>query len=667
MYRAIAIPRRAPGRGFVRARTRLASTTPAPSTAGAATSSASASSAPKKAKNVVQKLIFYSVTATGTFYIGSTFVSYQNQQYRDLFTKYVPLGDVLVEYGEQHRWDEITVQQVVVATVDTATAVYDFVQRQLVHVTQNTETKAKDPAPSDKDAALERRKAPSDETKTRVKSTAAVLKTNVHKAKEELSPDAAAKATALARYKAAQLADEVDELIKKAEAALAKPIESTLEPTPTPESSTSLAAVPARDVEVVVLSEKPQEANVYVDPLPIGFEPPPGFSRPKPAPKPKAGVLPLVAPAVSDLAISEPVISHLAGTIDDLASYLKANPTAAEKATGILDTARNDLTELAARFDKIKEDEKHELEAKLDEQAREYSTKLLELELESQDKLTLQREDYENYVAEEKMKLVQAYRERLDNELKAQTDMLNERLKEAIIAQGVELQRRWIREVKVKVEEERGGRLARLDELATGLKRLERVALDNSSYLDENIRIHGMWTALRALQTAIDAPERKPFREELRILRHIAVAKDDEVVSAALASLEQSDTPDVGVEPLADLATWFTTSVAPRVASVALVPDENAGVLSYLASHLLSSFRFQRHGLAPGSDVLSVLSRAEFYMNEKDLDSAARALNQLTGPAKELLHDWLEAARRRLEAQQALEVSFPGSNLGTFR
>ena len=49
-------------------------------------------------------------------------------------------------------------------------------------------------------------------------------------------------------------------------------------------------------------------------------------------------------------------------------------------------------------------------------------------------------------------------------------------------------------------------------------------------------------------------------------------------------------------------------------------------------------------------------------MNEQDLDSAARELNQLTGPAKELLHDWLDGARRKLEAQQALEVSLLDSN-----
>jgi mitofilin len=120
--------------------------------------------------------------------------------------------------------------------------------------------------------------------------------------------------------------------------------------------------------------------------------------------------------------------------------------------------------------------------------------------------------------------------------------------------------------------------------------------------------------------------------------------------------LDVSDVPDIGVEPLGDLAMWFVTSVAPHVSEVALVPDENAGVLSHLASHLLSSLRFQRHGLVPGSDVLSVLARAEYYLNGKDLDSAARELNQLKGPAKLLLADWLDAARRRLEVQNALQV-----------
>ena len=190
------------------------------------------------------------------------------------------------------------------------------------------------------------------------------------------------------------------------------------------------------------------------------------------------------------------------------------------------------------------------------------------------------------------------------------------------------------------------------------MKRLEQIALDNSDVLDDNIRIHALWSAVRAVSgAALDSSERKPFRDELRVLRHIAAAREDELASTVLQDLDSSDVPDIGVEPLADLTMWFTTSVYPKVARVALVPDRDAGVLSYIASHVLSSFRFKRHGLVDGDDVLSVLARAEYYLNEQDLDSATRELNQLRGPAKALLRDWLEAARRRLEVQQALEVS----------
>ncbi|KAH7930162.1 hypothetical protein BV22DRAFT_1055417 [Leucogyrophana mollusca] len=657
MYRAIPVTRHASsaaGRGLVRAtRRRLATTTPPPA-------------APKQSKSVVRKILFYSVAATGTFYAGSAFVSFENQRYRELFTENVPLGQALVEYGEAHKWDELTIEQVVVYSVDTAKYVSDFVRRQLGTSTQDT------PEQKDKEATAEKTRTAKEPTsamqasKERVKAAAASLKTAVKKS-EETAVEGSAKAVAIARHQAAEFNDSLDDLIRRAEAALAgKPIDTLPEATTTPSqpSPSPPDTTPPRadDVDVVVVSDK----NVYAAPLPIGFEPPPGFSRPSPpkktppktAPNAEAAPepLPLVAPAVSELAVSEPVISQLASTIDNLASYLNSNPTAAEKAKDVLATAKIDLTELAGRIEKIKEDEQQKLEQKLDEQTREYSLKLLEVEMEAQDRLDGQEEDFRKFFDSEKARFVQVYREKLDQELKTQTELINERLKEEVIAQGIEMQRRWIREVKVRVEQERGGRLAKLDELASNLKRLERLALDNSSYLDENIRVHGMWTALRAMHAAIDAPVRKPFREELRILRHIAVAKDDAIISSALESLEQSDAPDVGVEPFADLASWFTTSVAPRVSSVALVPDQNAGVLSHVASHLLSSFRFQRRGLVQGSDVLSVLSRAEHFMDEKDLDSAARELNQLKGTAKELLKDWLEAARRRLEVQQALEV-----------
>jgi len=582
----------------------------------------------------------------------------------------------MLQYGEAHGWDSLTISDVVEGGNNTITTTYQFI----------TDTINGTSRPSE----LVKSGKATTETKTGEQKpvTFKVLKQTTTKVEPEVKPaireDVKAvvnKAETVEKDVTEKVRDGYADLLERAEAAISgkpykpaqevAPIKTTVEPI-------STAEVPVSE----------NQKNVYDIPLPLGFEPPPGFSRPPPpkpiapksgtqpaAPEPKSVVLPLVAPALAS--VSEPIITHLAGTIDNLATYLNSDPKAAEQASDVLELAKSDLAALVERIDVVKEQERTALEAKMDEQSREYTIKLMELEMEGQDKLDHQEQEFRTFFDQERARFIQAYREKLDHELRVQTELINERyvtvcrtvevtwgglnvynrLKEEVIAQGIELQRRWIREIKVRVEQERGGRLAKLDELSANLKRLERIALDNSSYLDENIRVHALWGAIRALTSnAISSNVRKPFREELRVLRHIAAAREDPVVSVVLESLEGTEVPDVGVEPFADLATWFVGEVAPKVSQVALVPDENAGVLSFLASRALSSLRFKRQGLVPGDDVLSVLARAEYHLNEKDLDSAARELNQLKGPAKALLHDWLEAARRRLEVQQALEV-----------
>ncbi|KAJ2918434.1 hypothetical protein MD484_g1927, partial [Candolleomyces efflorescens] len=657
---------------------RLASKTVRPPTLNAtrrrlATEAAATPSVqPVKKKNVLRRLIFLTTAATGTFYVGSTFVAFNNASYYEFFSDSVPLGQPMLEYAETHKWDKLTVEDVIEAS------------KNAVITVQKVSSNVIDKTPGAREA-LENAKASAfgkkveEVTETTVKAVKdgkeklekivdPVVKQVKVEAKENVKVASKAVEKVEKKVKEAEqkVEDELALLIKKAEAAIAGHLPSEVEK----------AADPASAPVVVVVVEEVEEPskNVYSAPLPLGFEPPPGYVRPTP-PKPKKKaedsskegaapaapppevILPLVAPAISSLDVQEPIITHLAGTIDNLASFLKSNPSAATQATDILDTAKSDLASLVERIEKVKEEERAVLEAKLDEQVHEHNLKLLELEMVAQDKLDSQEEGFRKFFEQERVKFLEAYRAKLDHELKTQTELINERLKEEVIAQGIELQRRWIREVKVRVEQERGGRLAKLDELAADLKRLERLTLDNTNYLDENIRVHSLWSAVRALTSrALSTSQRQPFRDELRVLRHVAAAKEDEVISAALNTLEASDVPDIGVEPFSDLASWFTTSVAPKVSEVALVPDQNAGVLSYLASKVLSGVRFKKQGLVEGDDVLSVLSRAEYHLNEKDLDSAARELNQLKGPAKDLLHDWLEAARRRLEVQQALDV-----------
>ncbi|KAJ7476223.1 mitochondrial inner membrane protein Mitofilin [Mycena latifolia] len=635
MYRTLPASRRlaatAP-RGAVRVIRRRLTTEPPPSTP-----------LPKKKGHIVRTIVLSTTALVGTFYIASPFVAFKNEAYYDFFSEHVPLGYSMLEYAEGQHWDTMTVESAVESSKKSLVAAQRYVTDKISSNTLGTAQGAIDSVKQSKDAAVKVMQ----ESKDRANSAAARIKTNI---KRETSG-----ATAIAKHQSEQFSRGIDELIREAEAALGKGVDLPEVPT-TPE----VAAPPAPQDQPSPTGAA--GSSVYDAPLPVGFEVPPGYSRPpppqKPAPAPaEVPQLPRISPALSSISSSEPIIAHLAGTIDDLTAYIESNPAATAKAAPVLETAKSDLTALASRIEKVREDERADLESKLDEQTREYTVKLMELEMTAQDRLDGQEQEFRRYFDEERARLTQAYREKLENELQTQTELINERLKEEVIAQGIELQRRWIREIKVHVEEERGGRLAKIDELSANLKRLERVALDNSTYLDENLRIHALWAALRALSSsALASPVRKPFREELRVLRHIAAAREEPVAAAALESLEGSDVPDVGVEPFADLATWFAREVAPKVAHVALVPDQNAGLLSHLASRVFAGLRFQRHGLVSGDDVLSVLARAEYYLNEKDLDSAARELNQLKGTAKLLLHDWLEAARRRLEVQQALEV-----------
>lgn len=647
---------------------------------------AASSGQPIKKKNVLRRLIFLTTAATGTFYVGSAFVALNNQAYYDFFADNVPLAQPVLEHAEKNKWDQLTVEDVIEA-VKNGVFTVQKVSSDLIDKTpgarealENAKSssfgkKFEEVADSTVKAVREGKEKVLDpvikQVKKEVKEDIQVVKEAAHVVEEKV------------KEVEQKVETEMSELIKKAEAVVSTSPE-------TPEVKTEVAVEDDGSPVVVVLveeSEVPADKNVYSEPLPLGFEPPPGYVRPSPpkAPKPEeaeapAGptvpvpapepepevVLPLIAPSISALDVQEPIINHLAGTIDNLASFLKANPSAATQATDVLDSAKADLAALVDRMEKVKEDERVALAARLDEQTAEHNLRLLELEMTAQDKLDNQEQDFRMFFESERQKILEAYRAKLDHELKTQTELINERLKEEVIAQGIELQRRWIREIKVRVEQERGGRLAKLDELAADLKRLERIALDNTDYLDENIRVHALWSAVRALaSSALNPPQRTPFREQLRVLRHVAAAKEDEVISAALNTLESSDVPDVGVEPLSDLTTWFTTAVAPKVVEVALVPDQNAGLLSYLTSKLLSGVRFKKQGFVEGDDVLSVLSRAEYYLNEKDLDSAARELNQLGGPAKELLSDWLNAARRRLEVEQALDIIQTGATLSS--
>lgn len=371
-------------------------------------------------------------------------------------------------------------------------------------------------------------------------------------------------------------------------------------------------------------------------PLPLGFEPPPGYYIPRPKQKDdaapasgdKAGAYPLVASSVNALSLSEPSLGHLASTIDALAAFLKDNPATANEAGGVkkvLSSAESDLKSLGQRLESIKDAEKSKLEQSLSDQSKQYASQLAQNEKDLLQRLQSKEQDWQKSFESEREQMIAAYRSKLNSELDAQKELINERLKEELIAQGIELQRRWMKDIKMRVEEERGGRLAKLEDLSENVKKLEEATKQNSTYLDESLQVNKLWSALQA--AAASDGQGAVLADSVRALRELS--KEDEVIQTALSTVAPSTLAD-GVAPFADLASWFSLKVAPRIKTAALMPDANAGCVAYWTSYILSPMLFAKQGWSEGEDVMSVLGRAEYSLSRKDLDGAARQINQLT-------------------------------------
>ncbi len=336
----------------------------------------------------------------------------------------------MLEYAETHSWDTLTVATAIEYTKDAVISVQRFVTESIngaPTAIENAKHVAEKKAGEARDAAVKTYES----SKERAKAVASTIKTDVQKIEDKIT----GKQDVLEKHREQQIADELLQLVHQAEDALAgkiPPPAAAPAPTPAPASVDTAKALETPP-EIPPASPAPEKVadNVYTEPLPVGFEPPPGFQRPAPPPKKETpppeppAALPLIAPSIAD--VSDPIIKHLAGTIDDLASYLKSNPNAASQITPVLEAAKGDLSSLVERIETVKDEGRIGLQAKMDEQTREYTIKMIELEMEAQDKLDSQEDEFRKAFDQHQVELTRAYREKLDNELRTHLEIINER------------------------------------------------------------------------------------------------------------------------------------------------------------------------------------------------------------------------------------------------
>ncbi|KAI8639906.1 mitochondrial inner membrane protein-domain-containing protein [Parasitella parasitica] len=373
---------------------------------------------------------------------------------------------------------------------------------------------------------------------------------------------------------------------------------------------------------------------------------------------------------------NEEIVNDLATTVRGLVAMLNEAGMSGH-AKRLVDFATRDLESLDKAFTLIKgEEQKAHDEIRTLEKALVTATqrieahhqkvdqKIKDAETKASARVTNQVKQVEADIASDKAELERQLHAIHTKELASQRQHQLEQLKKELAEKAVEIQKEYVAQVQRQVEGERGGRLSNIEAVSAKQVEFEKLASADAELLDDVRKAHQLVAALDALKRAATSGEKTQFTLELETLKRLSAKtpfakvgerQSDELIQLVTSSI-QDHVAQHGITSLASLSERFET-VAREVRRASLIPEQDASMVSHLISIVLSSFMFAKKGLVVGDDVESRLARAEYYLiTEKDLESAAREINQLTGWPKRLSMDWLDAARRHLEVKQALEI-----------
>ncbi|KAL1896037.1 MICOS complex subunit mic60 [Ceratocystis pirilliformis] len=358
----------------------------------------------------------------------------------------------------------------------------------------------------------------------------------------------------------------------------------------------------------------------------------------------------------------DPIVQDLVHIVNDLIVVINADNAQGRYGSTIV-KAKDGVNNVLNKIEGVKNDAKKNAAAEVSSKVVEFEKAADEMVQRVEQVMVNQEIIWRQEFEQDMERIQKAYEEKVQLLQGREQKLMQERLNAQLMEQAVILKRQFTKEVKAQVEAEREGRLAKLRDLSAAVSGLEKLADGWNAVVDSNLQTQQLHVAVEAVRASLENTHNsKPFVSELVALKEIAA--EDPVVDAAVASINPS-AYQRGIAAPAELVDRFRR-VASEVRKASLLP-ENAGVASHASSVLLSKVMFKKSGLADGDDVESILARAQTYLEEGDLDNAAREVNGLSGWAKMLSRDWLGEVRKVLEVQQALDVISTEARLQSLR
>ncbi|KAE8228145.1 hypothetical protein CF326_g6937 [Tilletia indica] len=640
---------------------------------------------PRPPRRFFRSLVGYTLVLGTLFYGGSTVAALNNDRYQDFFVESVPLGETILDQLSKSNLDRTLTFNPKDADVSSLTnravnlgrsaigSVSEAVDRTFLQTQEKTreaERRAKDAVRSFQDQAGRTSREAADKVSAAGHRGKELIQDGLQRG-QDAARDVGnqAKAQADASKSAVSSAGEKAKDLAQSAVAKVQELSETASKKVTKAANRAEQALPVQGQPIIALPERANKAK-------------------------KEGKPTIVA------------LPERAGRADqDAAAFAKYRTVAAAEQARL--QAEQEIERLHGQFEQLKHAEAQRAGRLLQEQEAKFQAELAKAQAEldrahQKAEAELRNKDthWNKELEKERKKQKEEHARALEQSLEVKNDLISARLKEEVVARGIELQKQWMSGVKAAVEKERGARLAQIEQITEEASVLDKLAFENENILNESARVRTLSAAVSALSNAAlggkgDASSgddtlyayRTPFRAQIDALRGTALkGPSAEVYDAALSSLEAGGVnPDEGVESETTLQTWFKRRVAPKVLSVALLPDPTAapttstgtgeevlapqprapGVFAHLVSATLSPLLAKKTPSealvlatqdAKDDDIPTILARAEFWLEKGKLDEAVREVNRLKGWGKTLSADWLAEARKRLVVKQALDL-----------
>jgi mitofilin len=351
----------------------------------------------------------------------------------------------------------------------------------------------------------------------------------------------------------------------------------------------------------------------------------------------------------------------LASSVQNLNNFIQSinKSNIAEESVGRIS---RDIVSLSHALAGIREQHKEELRKSLAAQANKFASLGEATRDEVHEALEKQRTEFVEQFKAEEQRLIDLYNNRLQIEIEATKKAVVQHANNRLIAQRAELEREFARDISYRVDAERDGRLAGLDELSKAIDELTELAVSSGNAYDDYEKVAKFHLAVGSLASVIQTrSEPVPLGP---YLKQIALAlPDDPIVTAVIKSIPK-DVSDEGVLGTSQLAARFRL-LEPELRKASLLPPD-AGVAGHVGSWLFSKLLWKKSGNPVGDDVESVIARAETALSEGRVIDAVAEVNSLKGWPKKLAGDWLVEARKRSEAEFLVSVLTEEGRLWSF-